>query len=121
MGMSKPSRYKGLRPNPEKLGVTPLAAGEGTRTYRVRASEDVLTWFGTMSAEERGRFIERAHALASSPQATDWKAALAHLAPQDKPAFDPNELKTFRFSGRPLGVSGGPSAEQIISEGRGEK
>ncbi len=117
--MTKLSRYKGLRPNPEKLGVTPLAEGEGTRTYRVRAQEDVLTWFGSMSAEERGHFIGQAHSLIAGEQ--DVRAALAHLAPQDQPALDPSKLKTFRFSGRPLGTRGEPTSEQIISEGRGEK
>lgn len=60
--MSGAKRYRGLRPKPENLGVTPLAEGEGTRTYRVRAKKDLLDWFGTMTAEERGRFLERVRA-----------------------------------------------------------
>ncbi len=61
--MAKEDRYRNLRPKPENLGVTPLAAGEGTHTFRVRARQETLDKFGKMTAEERGRFIERAYEL----------------------------------------------------------
>lgn len=126
--MSQANRYRGLRPRPENLGVTPLAEGEGTKTYRVRAREDVLAWFGTMTSGERGRFLEHAQAQLKGGEAPiapqgedDLRATLAHLAPQDRPALDPANLKRFRHSGVSVRVEGGPSVTQIISEGRGER
>ncbi|WP_139806313.1 hypothetical protein [Deinococcus hopiensis] len=66
--MTKKDRYRGLRAKPENFGVTPLNSGEATRVYRVRASETLLDRFGTMTAEERGHFIERAYALLDAAQ-----------------------------------------------------
>jgi len=57
--MTKLEQHRGLRPNPHTLGVRPLEEGEGTKTYRVRASLKTLERFQNMSSDERGQFLER--------------------------------------------------------------
>ena len=51
------SRYRGLRPHPEALGVTPLAKGEISRPVRIRASETVHNWLKGMNAGELGQLL----------------------------------------------------------------
>lgn len=54
-------RYRGLRPNPQALGVVPLAAGEASKPIRVRASIEVHDWLKGMSAAQVGEVLTYAH------------------------------------------------------------
>lgn len=62
--MSRDPRYRGLKPHPEKLGVTPLSEGEASRPVRVRAAAKVLDWLGTLGAAEVGRLMTEAYQAA---------------------------------------------------------
>ena len=55
--MAKNPQFRGLRPNPEALGVIPLAAGEKSEMFRVRGSIEVLERFKGMTAGERGAYL----------------------------------------------------------------
>lgn len=55
--MAKNSRYQGLRPQPENLGVTPLATGEISRPVRIRASIEVHNWLRQYSAAQIGELL----------------------------------------------------------------
>jgi hypothetical protein len=59
--MSKSDRYRGLRPNPQALGVVPLAAGEASKPVRVRASVEVHEWLKGMNAAQVGEVLTRAY------------------------------------------------------------
>ncbi len=59
--MSKSDRYRGLRPNPQALGVVPLAAGEASKPVRVRASVEVHEWLKDMNAAQVGEVLTRAY------------------------------------------------------------
>lgn len=59
--MAKNSRYKGLRPQPENLGVTPLATGEISRPVRIRASIEVHNWLRQFSAAQIGELLTQLH------------------------------------------------------------
>ncbi|QLG11425.1 hypothetical protein HLB42_12035 [Deinococcus sp. D7000] len=59
--MAKNSRYKGLRPQPENLGVTPLAIGEISRPVRIRASIEVHNWLRQFSAAQIGELLTQLH------------------------------------------------------------
>lgn len=61
--MSTSSRYRGLRPNPQALGVTPLGAGEASRPVRVRASVEVHEWLRSLNAAEVGEVLTRVYTL----------------------------------------------------------
>lgn len=65
--MTENPRYRGLRPNPESLGVTLLEEGEETRTMRVRAAADVIAWAASLSAADRGVILSRAYAQRLTP------------------------------------------------------
>lgn len=59
--MSHPNpRYAGLRPHPEKLGVTPLREGESSRPLRVRAEDWVFERLKSMSSAQLGELITSA-------------------------------------------------------------
>lgn len=55
-------RYRGLRPNPESLGVTLLEDDEDTRTMRVRARADVIAWAAGLTAAQRGVIFAQVYA-----------------------------------------------------------
>ena len=60
--MSKSGRYRGLRPNPQALGVTPLQEGERSFTVRIRGSDDLFHWLQGFTAAQRGElFTELFH------------------------------------------------------------
>jgi hypothetical protein len=61
--MSESDRYRGLRPNPQALGVVPLAAGEASKPVRVRASVEVHEWLKDMNAAQVGEVLTRAYML----------------------------------------------------------
>lgn len=60
--MGKSNRYRGLRPNPQALGVTPLAEGEMSRPVRVRASEDVHMWLSGFTSAQLGQLLAQVYA-----------------------------------------------------------
>lgn len=85
------NRYRGLRPNPEKLGVTLLEEGEVSRPVRIRAPEAVHAWLKGMSAGDLGKLLlEIMHAQASTAvsntQSSDEEnvESRGNLAPHSK-------------------------------------
>lgn len=52
--------YRGLRANPQTLGVTLLAAGEESKTVRVRGSTELHAWLKTLGAAKLGEILEAA-------------------------------------------------------------
>lgn len=70
-----PSRTRGLRP------MKALQEGESSHTYRVRAPDPVHSWWGSLTAEQRGEVL--AHVFAGrpvSPQEAPEQAAQALAA-----------------------------------------
>lgn len=77
--MDRPDRYRGLKANPQALGVTPLAEGELSKPVRVRASVAVHDWLKGFTSTELGQLLEQvyaqqqAHAGAATPTAAPKK------------------------------------------------
>lgn len=55
--MNENPRLRGLRPNPENLGVTVLEPGEVSRPVRIRASASVHQRLKQMTAKEIGEVL----------------------------------------------------------------
>jgi hypothetical protein len=53
--MTKRPQNKHLRPLP---GLVALQDGESTNVYRVRGREEVLAWWGSLTAAQRGGLVE---------------------------------------------------------------
>jgi len=58
--LPKTGQFKGLRPNPHTLGVTPLEPGEVSEKVRIRAKKEVYERFEALTAAQRGQFLENA-------------------------------------------------------------
>lgn len=59
--------YRGLRANPQTLGVTLLAAGEESKTVRVRGSKELHIWLKTLGAAKLGEILEAARVAEQKP------------------------------------------------------
>lgn len=55
--MNENPRLRGLRPNPENLGVAVLEPGEVSRPVRIRASNEVHQRLKQMTAKEIGEVL----------------------------------------------------------------
>lgn len=89
MAHSNP-RYAGLRPNPGKLGVTPLREGEISRPVRVRAEAWVFERLHGMSSIELGTLIAGALLAAEQSGQRPASAAAPMVEPpllQDRPTL----------------------------------
>jgi len=77
--------FKG-RLNLDALGVTPLAEGEGTYSYRVRAHHSTLDRFGRMTAAERGAWVTRAYQVLDALDAEERSRTASPAEEPVKPA-----------------------------------
>lgn len=66
------ARYDEAMPNPKgtpaALGVTPLADGELSELYRIRAASAIHEWLSLMTAAERGEVLTRVHRELQKPK-----------------------------------------------------
>lgn len=72
--MDKSNRYRGLRANPQALGVTPLQAGELSRPVRVRASVEVHEWLRGFTSAELGQLLAQVYAQQQAQADTPTEA-----------------------------------------------